>query len=123
MEEQFNKEAKEGCRFAADAASITDERALRTRSIHQEVFFVAVDSNLGAVAGEKDGAVTSIPDNEGVNVRGGMNIFAAHFWHAEGWTPRKEAILEAVLEGARVTKHPWLLACDANIAPVALSGS
>ena len=27
MEEQFNKEAKEGWRFAADAASITDERA------------------------------------------------------------------------------------------------
>ena len=27
MEEQFNKEAKEGWRFAADAARITDERA------------------------------------------------------------------------------------------------
>ena len=26
MEEQFNKEAKEGWRFAADAARITDER-------------------------------------------------------------------------------------------------
>ena len=27
MEEQFNREAKEGWRFAADAARITDERA------------------------------------------------------------------------------------------------
>ena len=27
MEQQFNKEAKEGWRFAADAARITDERA------------------------------------------------------------------------------------------------
>ena len=27
MEEQFNKEAKEGWRFAAEAARITDERA------------------------------------------------------------------------------------------------
>ena len=39
--------------------------------------FVAVDSNLGAVIGEKEGAVMSIPGNEGrvaqvwVNVRGG----------------------------------------------------
>ena len=27
MEEQFNKEAKEGWRFAADAARITDEKS------------------------------------------------------------------------------------------------
>ena len=29
MEEQFNREAMEGWRFAADAARITDERAVR----------------------------------------------------------------------------------------------
>ena len=110
MVEQFNKEAQEGLRFASDAARITG-------------FFAAVDSNLGAVVGEKEGALTSIPGNEGriaqawVNVRGGVIFFAAYFWHTEGWTPRNEAILEAVL-GARATTHPWLVACDADIRPV-----
>ena len=39
MEEQFNKEAKEGWRFAADAARITDERAgiEDQKRTHQEV--------------------------------------------------------------------------------------
>ena len=41
----------------------------------------------------------SIPGNEGriaqawVNVRAGMRMFAAYFWHTEGWSPRTEAIL------------------------------
>ena len=39
MEEQFNKESKEGWRFAADAARITDERVgIEIRSTHQEEF-------------------------------------------------------------------------------------
>ena len=40
MEEQFNKEAKEGWRFAVEAARITDERAGSEdpKSIHQEEF-------------------------------------------------------------------------------------
>ena len=94
MEEQFNKEAKEGWRFAADAARITDERAgIEDQKHTSGGVFAAVDSNLGAVVGEQEGAVTSIPGNEGtiaqawVNVRGGMRIFAAYFWHTEGWTP------------------------------------
>ena len=50
MEEQFNKEAKEGERFAADAARITDERAATEDPKHKSGgVFVAVDSNLGAV--------------------------------------------------------------------------
>ena len=95
MEEQFNKKAKEGWRFAANAARITDGRAGSEDENHTPGgVFVAVDSNLGAVVGEKEGAVTSIPGDEGritqawVNVRGGMRIFAAYFWHTEGWTPR-----------------------------------
>ena len=43
-------------------------------------------------------------------------MFAASFWHTEGWSPRNEAILEAVLRRARDTKHPWLVACDANMS-------
>ena len=47
-----------------------------------------------------------------------MRIFAAYIWHTESWTPRNEAILEAVLKRARATKHPWLAACDADMSPV-----
>ena len=32
----------------------------------------------------------------------------------EGWTPRNEALLEAIVRQAKVTRHPWLIACDAN---------
>ena len=125
MEEQFNREAKEGWRFAADAARITDERASSEDNWHMSVrVFVAVDSNLGVVVGETERAVASIPGNEGritqvwVNVRGGKRAFSVYFWHSEGWTPRNEALLEAVSKRARVTKHPWLVACDANMSPV-----
>ena len=52
MEEQFNKEVKEGWRSAADAASITDENAGSEDRKHTSGgVFVAVDSNLGAVVG------------------------------------------------------------------------
>ena len=40
-----------------------------------------------------------------------------YFWHSEGWTPRNEALLEAVLKQARTTRHQWLIACDANMCP------
>ena len=130
MEEQFNKEAKEEWIFAADAARITDEEAgIEDHKHTSGGVFVAVDSNLGAVVGQKEGAVTSIPGNEGriaqvwVNVRGGMSICAAYFWHTEGWTPRNEAILEAVLARARATQHLWLVACDANMSPADFENS
>ena len=45
-------------------------------------------------------------------------MLAAYFWHTAGWAPRHEAILEAVLKRARAAKHPWLVACDANMCPV-----
>ena len=57
MEEQFNREAKEGWRFAADAARITDETAGSEDRKHTSGgVFVAVDSNLQAVVGVKEGA-------------------------------------------------------------------
>ena len=40
-----------------------------------------------------------------------MRIFAACFWHSEGWSPRNEVIVEAVLRRVSATKHPWLVAC------------
>ena len=79
MEEQFNKEAREGWRCAADAATITDERAGSEDRKHTSggVFVAAVDSNLGAVVGAEEGTIGSIPGNEGRlaqawNVRGGL---------------------------------------------------
>ena len=85
--------------------------------------FVAIDSNLGAVVGAEEGTIESIPGNEGriahacLNVRGGLRIFSVCFWHSEGWSSRNEALLEAVLKRTRTTKHPWLIACDANMSP------
>ena len=112
MEEQFNKEAKEGWRSAADAARITDKRAGSEDQQHTSGgVFVAVDSNLGAVVGEKEGAVTSIPGNEGrtiqawVNVRGGMRVFAAYFWHTDGKVRPQE------------TKPFWMRCCREPESP------
>ena len=39
------------------------------------------------------------------------------FWHSEGWTPRNEALLETALKQAKTTRHPWLMACNANMDP------
>ena len=66
LEEQFNIEAKEGWRFAADAARITVERAsIEDRKHTSGGVCVAVDSPLGAVVGAEEGATESIPGNEG----------------------------------------------------------
>ena len=46
-----------------------------------------------------------------------MCVFSVYSWHSEGWTPRNEALLEAVLTQARTTRHPWLIACDAHVGP------
>ena len=105
LEEQFNRECKQGWMFAADAARITGEVAGSEDRKHTSGgVFIAVDSNLGAAVGEEDGAVASSPGNEDritqawVNVRGGMRVFSVYFWHSEGWIPRNEAMLEAVLK-------------------------
>ena len=66
MEEEFSKEAKQGWRFAADATRITDETASSEDRKHTSGgVFVAEYSNLGAVIAKEEGAVESIPCNEG----------------------------------------------------------
>ena len=124
MEEQFNREAEEGWRCAASAARITEEMTGGEDLKHTSGgVFVAIDSNLGSVVGAEEGAIESIPGNEGriaqawVNVRGGLRIFSVYFWHSEGWSSRNEVLLEAVLKRTRTTKRPWLIACDANMSP------
>ena len=100
------------------------EQTVRDREHTSGGVFIAIDSNLRAVVGGKEGAVASIPGNEGritqawVNVRGCIRVFSENFWHSEGWSSRNEALLEAVLKRALITKHPWLVACDANMSPV-----
>ena len=37
-----------------------------------------------------------------------MRVFSAYIWHSEGWTPRNEPLMEAVLKRAR----------NANMSPV-----
>ena len=55
IEDQFNREAEEGLRFAADAARITDKVAGSEDQKHTSgEVFVAVDSNLGVVVGEEE---------------------------------------------------------------------
>ena len=122
MEEQFNKEAKEEWRIAADAdeAAGTEDRKHTSGGV-----LVAVDSNLGAVVGVEEGTIGSNPGIEGriaklwVNVKGGLRAFSVYFWHSEGWTPRNEDLLEAVLKQARTTRHRWSIACDGNTCPEA----
>ena len=50
-----------------------------------------------------------------VNFRRCLRVFAVYFWHSEGWTPRKESLMEETVKQARTTRHPWLMACDANM--------
>ena len=58
--EQFNKEAMQEWRVAADAARITDENASSEDRQHTSGgVFVASDSNLGAVIGKKSSHVDS----------------------------------------------------------------
>ena len=83
MEEQVNKESKEGLRFAASAARITEETAGDEDREHTSGgVLVAIDSNLGEVVGAEEGATESIPGNEGriaqawVNVTGELRIFS-----------------------------------------------
>ena len=54
MEEQFNKEAKQGWRLAADAARITDENSsIEDRKHTSGGVVVAVDSSLSQATREE----------------------------------------------------------------------
>ena len=65
MEEQFNKEVKEGWRFAVSAARITEETTGSEDRKHTSGgVFAAIDTNLGAVVGAEEGAVESIPGDK-----------------------------------------------------------
>ena len=50
-------------------------------------------------------------------------MFSLYFWNSEGWTPRNEVLLEAIVKQAKVTRHPLLVECDANMCPEDLERS
>ena len=85
--------------------------------------FVAVDSNLGAPIGKEEGTFTTFPSNEArIDKAWGecQRRYAGLcrlLMHSEGWTPRNEALMEAVVKQARTARHPRLLACVANMNP------
>ena len=83
MEEQFNKEAKEGWRCAGDASRTTDESASNEDQKHTSGgVFVAVDSWEQLLERKKE-QLSPSQKNEGgiaqvwVNVRGCVRMFAA----------------------------------------------
>ena len=89
MEEQLNKEAKEGWRFAGDAARITDERASSEdwKNIHQEVSLWQRAATWELLLEEKKDQLRLSQENEGklwmdANV---CSILLAH----GGMVPRK----------------------------------
>ena len=118
MEEQNNREAKEGWRFARSAARITEEMAGEDDRKHTSGgVFVAIDSNLGPVVGAEEGAIESIPGNEGRIAHARRIAYLLSLLSAfRGWS-RNEVLLAAVLKRTRTKKHPWLIACDANMSP------
>ena len=108
MEEQFDKEAKDGWRFAADAARITDEMASSEDRKHTSGgVCVAVESNLGAVVGAEEGTFGSIPGNEGRIAQGIACLLGVLLA-----LRRPEAVLKQ-----EQTDTPWLIARDANMSP------
>ena len=63
--------------------------------------------------------MASIPGNEDRITQAWVNVgevceFFGVFMALGRLTPRNEALLEAVLKRARVTRHPWLVACYAT---------
>ena len=59
---------------------------------------------MACVAVEGDLGVVVLPGNERriaracVNVRDGLRVYAVQFWHADGWTPKNEALMDAVVK-------------------------
>ena len=50
-----------------------------------------------------------------MSVGGGLRRFCRALLALEGWTPRNDALMEAVVKHVRTTRHPCVVACDANV--------
>ena len=115
---KWRSSSKERPRKEGDLQLTQQESPMKGQAV-----FVSVNSNLGAVVAAEERAIGSISGNEGriaqawVNVRGGVRVFSMCFWHSDGWTPRNELLLEAVVKQAQTTRHPWLAAGNAKHVP------
>ena len=95
---RLTKEEMEGWRFAADATRITNETTGSEDQKHTAGVLWQSTTTWEQFWGVEEGAIGSIPGNEGriaqvrENVRGGMRMFAAYCWHTEGWSTRNEAM-------------------------------
>ena len=85
------------------AARVSDDEADCTDGgRHISWCFCCHSPAVGAVIGEDEGVVCSIPGNQGrivqarVNIVGGLRVSAVHFWPSDGWTSRSEALMETV---------------------------
>ena len=96
MEEQFNKDAKQGWRFAADSARNTDEKASSEDRKHSP---------------KEEGAVTSIPRNQGRIVQ--TWCMCEEVCESFPYTSGTRHFMKRV----STTRHPRLIACDANMCP------
>ena len=65
---------------------------------------IAANSHVPIVVEQNGGTVDAGEEHQGmiakmcIQWQGGLSVFAVWFWHTEGWTPRNEDILEAVLK-------------------------
>ena len=118
MEERFKTEVKPGWRFAADAARIKDTRAVRIASVRR---VVPLRQSIGSYGQRRRNRHVyhwkrrkNRPCVGECQRRFAWFLF---FWHSEGWTPRNDALTEAVVKQARTTRHPSLVAGDASMDP------
>ena len=98
------KPRKDGDLQLTQQESQMNEQAVRIEIIHQEEFLWQSAATWERLMERKKGTIKSIAHNEGiiaqtwVNVREGLRVYSVYLWHSEGWTPRNEALLEAVLK-------------------------
>ena len=117
------RQRKDGGFQRTQRQSPKKQQAVRIVSTHQEESLLQSTATWEQLWERKKGAIDSITGSEGrvaqawVTDTGGLRFFSVYFWYLEGWTPRNEALLEAVLLHASTTRHPWLIACDANMCP------
>ena len=106
IKEQFNREAKgDGDLQRMQQESPMKEQAVRivsTRPVESSLQSAVTWEQLLEKKKEQwHESRQRGQDHPGLgNVRGSMWVLSVFFWHSEGWTPRNEALLEAVSKRA-----------------------
>ena len=120
-EEHFTREAKkDGKLQLMQQESLMKEWVVKVESTRQEEFLWQSTASWEQLLEQKEEGRGA---QAWANVRGGLRVFSVYFRHSESWTPRNEALLEALVRQAKVTRHLWLVACDASMCPENLKKS